>query len=581
MEEIIQKCLPTYDLIEKIGEGIFGSVYRVRDSFKERAVKVVPILQERSRTYQTSLALDSKLSQDFHAVREYYDQIKGDGVVEIYDFHLVDKQVSEHQAKAYLVILMELCPANLRDYVLDNSPLSLDQGRELMVNLAHILNRLIHGQIDAFLITDLKPANLLLNHAGRLVIGDLGGIKRISSVCSRAKAQYTPNWTAPEIILKGDRPTIASIVYSFGLVSYFMWEGCLPFEDVEYTQRWQALKEKDLTFSGSNASKSIEDLIKRCLQFEPRQRINEFAEILSELDQYDSSRERMLEMTTVLPTTNNSIESPSANDILPVSSDLGASETRNRTYKSSASRPASSSQEMWQEPVTGMIFIRIPGGSFPAIRDSNHSSNSSRSKISPHASSVLGFWMGKYLVTQQQWRKVMPDNPSHFKKGNQYPVEQVSWNDIQIFIQKLTALNGGQCAFQLPTQTQWEYAASSGGKAETYAGGNDADDLAWHAFNSDNSVHPVGAKRPNGLGLYDMSGNIWEWCQDFCPTDAAGIDRLYSTTLVDDRFARVYQYGGCYYCPPDKCRTTSRRKRHPGERAKDAGFRLIWLPRRH
>ena len=90
MEEIIKKCLPTYRIVSKIGEGIYGNVYRVQDDLKERAVKIVPIQVERSFSYKTAADLDSKVSQDFHAVREYYEKIKGDGVIDIHDFQFAE-----------------------------------------------------------------------------------------------------------------------------------------------------------------------------------------------------------------------------------------------------------------------------------------------------------------------------------------------------------------------------------------------------------------------------------------------------------------------------------------------------------
>ena len=125
---------------------------------------------------------------------------------------------------------------------------------------------------------------------------------------------------------------------------------------------------------------------------------------------------------------------------------------------------------------------------------------------------VGGFWIGKYTVTQGQWQKVMGNNPSGFKKGDNYPVETVSWDDAKEFIRKLNGKSG--YTFRLPTEAEWEYAARSGGKAEKYAGGNDIDAVAWYVANSGRSTHPVGTKAPNGLGIYDMSGNVWQWCED-------------------------------------------------------------------
>jgi formylglycine-generating enzyme required for sulfatase activity len=152
-------------------------------------------------------------------------------------------------------------------------------------------------------------------------------------------------------------------------------------------------------------------------------------------------------------------------------------------------------------------MVLIPAGTFQMGSTSSEADSDERPV---HSVTLSSFQIGKYEVTQGQWKAVMGSNPSYFPKGDNYPVEQVSRGDVQSFITKLNQQTGKR--YRLPTEAEWEYAARGGTSGERYG---TIDDIAWYSGNSGSSTHPVGQKQPNAYGLYDMLGNVSEWCQDW------------------------------------------------------------------
>jgi formylglycine-generating enzyme required for sulfatase activity len=223
-----------------------------------------------------------------------------------------------------------------------------------------------------------------------------------------------------------------------------------------------------------------------------------------------------------------------------------------------------------------MELVLIPAGEFlMGSPDSDENANPAE-KPQHQVRITKPFYLGKYLVTQEQWEAVMGGNPSHFK-GPKNPVEQFSWDDCRQFFDKLnTKVGGGK--FQLPSEALWEYACRAGSKTK-YCFGDDASKLgeyAWYDENSGNKTHPVGEKKPNAWGLYDMYGNVWEWCRQW---NGGG---YYAPSPTGDPMGapgapiRVIRGGSCY-SPACDCRSATHDFGFPGP-SNNLGLRVSLVP---
>lgn len=218
-------------------------------------------------------------------------------------------------------------------------------------------------------------------------------------------------------------------------------------------------------------------------------------------------------------------------------------------------------------PVVGGVFR------MGCVRTSNHYDYDSELPV--HDVTVSDFYMAQHEVTQRLWKAVMGENPSYWVSDS-LPVEQVSWNDAQLFIARLSQMTGMR--FRLPTEAEWEYAARGGGKSHGYAfPGTDQmpTDYAWYGSNAQGHTHPVGQKLPNELGLFDMAGNVWEWCSDW-------MGQYDDQPQVNPRGPRQGENrilrGGSINSPSFGCRVSDRSWYLPVNGYRYYGFRLVLEP---
>ena len=222
--------------------------------------------------------------------------------------------------------------------------------------------------------------------------------------------------------------------------------------------------------------------------------------------------------------------------------------------------------------VNGVSFemVFVEGGSFIMGATFEQGGDAEGDEKPAHQVTLSDYMIGKTEVTQELWQAVMGSNPSSFK-GDNLPVERVSWNDCQDFIRKLNELTGAN--FRLPTEAEWEFAARGGNisRGYKYSGSDALDDVAWYDDNSGDKTHDVGTKSPNELGLYDMSGNVWEWCNDYWGNYSSSSQK--DPKGASDGSYRVRRGGGWSYDARD-CRVSGRLSSTPDYRNDFIGLRL-------
>ena len=252
--------------------------------------------------------------------------------------------------------------------------------------------------------------------------------------------------------------------------------------------------------------------------------------------------------------------------------------------QSTVPQPAVAQQPVVQTPVTNGDIISIPvkdgisidmvrveAGTFTMGATSEMKDPWDDEKPAHQVTLTNDYYIGKYEVTQALWQAVMGNNPSNFK-GDNLPVENVSWKDCQKFLSKLNNTTGK--SFRLPTEAEWEYAARGGKKSRgyQYSGSNNISDVAWYEDNSGSKTHTVGSKQANELGIYDMSGNVWEWCHDWKGSYSSSSQ--VNPTGANSGSDRVLR-GGSWYNTARLCRSSCRFSSAPDDRNGRLGLRLI------
>lgn len=427
---------------------------------------------------------------------------------------------------------------------------------------------------------DIKPANILIDDSSGTpvyVLSDFGISSKTKTRLSHSVNQknqgtsMTEAYAPPEKFSskKEDRrPDRKGDIFSFGISIYELVTGGLPFDELS-TGRQLQYDDAEVDFDDIE-DETIRDIVERCM--EPNKEDRPSAEeILDLLDGKGSRKPRKgsghnSRKTVRVPNAGDSDNAINANfkwiilSIIIIVAALAFYMVMPESQTEEASTDYK--QEVDTFSINGVIMemVKIPGGSFNMGCTDPNDTDADANEKPAQKRTVSDFYMGKYEVTQKLWFAVMNSNPSTTINDN-YPVNNVSWDDCQLFIQRLNAITGRN--FRLPTETEWEYAAkvipnpdgTPSTKYSKYAGGNDPDACAWYASGdtaSNGSVllHAVGKKKANAFGLYDMSGNVIEWCQDLYTNYGTGTPEI-------DQKQRVLR-GGYYDSSYSSIRCTSR-----------------------
>ncbi len=445
--------------------------------------------------------------------------------------HVIDL-FSENQTE---YIVMDYLPGgNLRDYVENHGVLSSADATQRIAEVARAL-AFMHGQHLCHF--DVKPGNVMLGANGEAVLIDFGLSKRYGADDRHTSSQLYMGVSEGFAPLEQYTDSVASFspqtdVYALGATLYYLLTGKVP---------GKASYNINNVLSATrpvNIPENLWQLILHSMQPNPEDRPADAAEFLRLLN---GEIVKTPQPTPQPPKTPPSPPSTGGKTKIKGNSsgkkylkygmvaaivaavlflgtwlvNLRSLENPQEEIKQLPSAPPSTEYTAQPQTITvnGVTFKMMPveGGTF-TMGATSEQEEPYQDESPTHQVTLSSYMIGETEVTQELWKAVMGSNPAYFKGANR-PVEEVNWDDCQEFIKKLNELTGKK--FRLPTEAEWEFAARGGNKSNhtRYAGSDNLNNVAWYDENSD-ETHDVATKSPNELGLYDMSGNVWEWCQD-------------------------------------------------------------------
>ncbi len=580
-----------YRIERVLGQGGFGITYLVRNEMLNgyMAVKEFFLKDDNDREvngtrvtvpHETKRALFEEQRAKFKKEAQRMFSLKNEHIVQIYDLF-------EENSTVYYA--MDYVQGDSLKKRMDLSG-TLFSEQEVWKILPQILDALDVMHRHQIYHLDLKPDNILLSSDGVVKVIDFGASKQFgTSTTLTTVFPYTPGYAPKEQKdQRVDQVGPWTDFYALGATLYKMLTGENP-SNIDVVENGE-----DAFHFGSNVSRKMQELIIWLMQPQIKKRPQSVDDIRDSINVKPNKRRDSEGDVTVVEVTHGSGTSsakstkPQVSPVMPSEPEtnwktisiivlvaliigIGGYALWNNSNRQNTKIPSEDLEQI--DPIIQNLMdnmVHVEGGTFTMGATSEQGDDADADEKPAHRVTLSSFSIGKYEVTQEEWQAVMGNNPSNFK-GAKRPVEQVSWDDCQEFIRKLNAMTGKQ--FRLPTEAEWEYAARGGSQSRgyKYAGSNNLDNVAWYYSNASSQTHDVGGKQPNELGLYDMSGNVWEWCQDWYGDYS-------SSTQANPRGAssgsnRVYR-GGVWNYDARYCRVSLRYYFTPDYRGYYHGLRL-------
>ena len=562
-----------YEIVRFIASGGFGCTYVAMHTLLDERVAVKEFFvsdfcNRDEKTGQVTVATQSKVEIVGKLRKKFIDEtralfkMKHRGIVRVID--IFEENGTVYYAMEYIE------GQSLGDMVKQRGKLPEAEAVGYIKQVAEAL-KYVHSLNRLHL--DIKPGNIMLNKYGKAVLIDFGASKHYDAETGENTSTLlginTNGYAPVEQVNRSFKSfSPATDIYALGATLYKLLTGITPPPSTELNAEEATLAPLPKSITAS--TRCAVEVAMQLLRKNRPQTVEEWLKSFGEAKEDDEETE--IEVADVHFDCKKKHD-----DDLTIMGDTVAKPFPNGLVPRWSADVTVEQKKVLEKLIANMV--RVEGGTFTMGATAEQGSDADDDEKPAHKVTLSDYYIGKYEVTQAEWEAVMGEKPTadgdkwtyEYGLGSNYPAYNISWNDCDAFIRKLNELTGMK--FKLPTEAQWEYAARGGRNSRDYkySGGNDIGAVAWYEGNSGNKTNPVGGKQANELGLYDMSGNVWEWCSDWYgkyrrnhQTDPTG------PSGESDRVLR----GGSWDYYADVCRVASRSISTVTARDDGSGMRL-------